>query len=183
MCVVGKSFSLLLGHLLSLLLSSLHLQSQLPAALAAALQEAAVTAASNALTAVYPWARVHFVYVTGIFQLTRYRMGNILPLGTSVVRVGWCRHHPRPVSAGEIQRRWTSHSTAPPVSCTGSGLGAGAAHTELEAGRFRQTMRHRSPPCLLVPRAGSTSPAGKNILLKPYPTLCCIYRIILPCFL
>lgn len=49
-------------------------------------------------------ARLYFMYVMGIFQLTCYRLGNVprLSPGTSVAWVGWCRHHRRLVSAGEI---------------------------------------------------------------------------------
>lgn len=129
---------------------------------------------------------MYFMYIMGIFQLTWYRLGNIfcVPLGTLVIWMGCCRHHTRLVSAGEIQWRWTSHGTAPPTSCPRLGLGAATAHIELEVGRLSQTIGHRSPPCLPAPRAGQTSPSGKNLPLKTSPTLCCIYWIIIhPCFL
>lgn len=78
-----------------------------------------------------------------------YRLGNVrcLPPGTLVGLVGWCRHHPRLVSAGEIQQRWTSHSTASPTSCPGLGLGAAAAHAELEVGRLRPSDTGALPAC------------------------------------
>lgn len=131
MCVVGDSSSVLLSHRWARSISS------------PSCQEPSLQPAPLCLLSVYPWDNGVFMYITGIFQLTRYRLGNVccLPLGT--VLDGWCRHHLR----WSVLGRFTGDGPTAPPTCPRLGMGQ-------PQGTQSWTCGAQTDPWTQEPRAG-----------------------------
>lgn len=135
MRVVGKPSSLLLSHLLSLLLSELHLQPQL-----LWLHQAAFASARHCLLCSHGHRAFPSASPCPAFQLGK----GLLPHSGN----------PGCVWIG-ITPAWSLL-----VRCSGDGeptlrVEAGSGHGEAQRG-------HQEPPCLPVPRTGWVFPTGKT---------------------